>query len=40
VKGCIEAILTAHGFTVELMVELVRAGFALTVNLFRVEAAR
>lgn len=27
-EGCTEAIMLAHGFTVELMVELVRAGLA------------
>jgi len=26
--GCLEAILIAHGFTIEQMVELVRAGLA------------
>jgi hypothetical protein len=28
--GCTEAIMLAHGFTVEQMVELVRAGLATT----------
>lgn len=27
-EGCSEALLLAHGFSVELMVELVRAGLA------------
>ena len=28
VEGCTEAVLLAHGFTIEQMVELVRAGLA------------
>ena len=27
-EGCTEAVLAAHGFTIEQMVELVRAGLA------------
>jgi hypothetical protein len=35
--GCTEAIMLAHGFTIEQMVELVRAGLA-TANTERVIA--
>jgi hypothetical protein len=35
--GCTEAILLAHGISVELMVELIRAGLA-TANAKRVVA--
>jgi len=37
--GCTEAILIAHGFTVEQMVELVRAGLA-TAHRQRVVVGR
>jgi hypothetical protein len=37
--GCTEAIMLAHGFTVEQMVELVRAGLA-TAQTERVVAGR
>jgi hypothetical protein len=36
-EGCTEAIMLAHGFTVEQMVELVRAGLA-TATAERVVA--
>jgi hypothetical protein len=35
-QGCTEAFLLAHGFTVELLGEMVRAGLATT----RIERAR
>jgi hypothetical protein len=38
-EGCTQAILVAHGFTVEQMVELVRAGLA-TATPQRVTAGR
>jgi hypothetical protein len=38
-EGCTQAILVAHGFTVEQMVELVRAGLA-TATAQRVKAGR
>jgi hypothetical protein len=38
-EGCSEAVLLAHGFTVEQMVELVRAGLA-TATPQRVRAGR
>jgi len=37
--GCTEAIMIAHGFTVEQMVELVRAGFA-TARVERMVAGK
>jgi hypothetical protein len=37
--GCTEAIMLAHGFTIEQMVELVRAGLA-TAKAERVVAGR
>jgi hypothetical protein len=37
--GCSEAIMLAHGFTIEQMVELVRAGLA-TATAERVVAGR
>jgi hypothetical protein len=37
--GCTEAILLAHGFTIPLMVELVRAGLA-TATAERVVAGK
>jgi hypothetical protein len=37
--GCTEAIMPAHGFTIEQMVELVRAGVA-TAKAERVVAGR
>jgi hypothetical protein len=37
--GCTEAIMLAHGFTVELMVELINAGFA-TAKAERMVAGR
>jgi hypothetical protein len=37
--GCTEAILLAHGFTIEQIVELVRAGLA-TAHSQRVVVAR
>jgi hypothetical protein len=37
--GCPEAILAAHGFTIEQMVELVRAGLA-TASAERVRAGK
>jgi hypothetical protein len=37
--GCTEAIMLAHGFTVEQMVEIVRAGLA-TAKAERVVAGR
>ncbi len=36
-QGCTEAFLLAHGFTVELLVNIVRAGFA-TAQSERVHA--
>ena len=36
-QGCTEAFLLAHGFTVELLVNIVRAGFA-TMQSERVRA--
>jgi len=38
-EGCSEAVLLAHGFTVEQMVELARAGLA-TATPQRVKAGR
>jgi hypothetical protein len=38
-EGCTEAVLFAHGFTVEQMVELVRSGLA-TATATRVKAGR
>jgi hypothetical protein len=38
-EGCTEAILLAHGFTVPLMVELIRAGLA-TATPERMVAGR
>jgi hypothetical protein len=38
-EGCSEAVLLAHGFTIEQMVELVRAGLA-TATPQRVKAGR
>jgi hypothetical protein len=38
-EGCTQPILVAHGFTVEQMVELVRAGLA-TATAQRVKAGR
>jgi hypothetical protein len=38
-EGCTQALLVAHGFTVEQMVELVRAGLA-TATPQRVTAGR
>jgi hypothetical protein len=38
-EGCSEAIMLAHGFTIEQMVELVRAGLA-TATPQRVKAGR
>jgi hypothetical protein len=38
-EGCTEAIMLAHGFTIEQMVELVRAGLA-TATAQRVKAGR
>jgi hypothetical protein len=38
-QGCTEALMLAHGFSVELMVELVRAGLA-TASAERVVAGR
>jgi hypothetical protein len=37
--GCTEALMLAHGFTVELLVELLRAGLA-TAKVERRVAAR
>jgi hypothetical protein len=38
-EGCSEAVMKAHGFTVEQLVELVRAGLA-AATLQRVKAGR
>jgi hypothetical protein len=38
-EGCAEAVMLAHGFTVEQMVELVRSGLA-TATPQRVKAGR
>jgi hypothetical protein len=37
--GCTEAIMMAHGFTVEMLVEMVRAGLA-SASTERIVAAR
>ena len=36
-QGCTEAFLLAHGFTVDLLADMVRAGFA-TAQIERVRA--
>jgi hypothetical protein len=36
-EGCTEAVMLAHGFTIEQMVELVRAGLA-TASVQRIRA--